>query len=236
MNELDARIDRMSAALRDEPMPAAPAGTMVAGRSRLRFAGRIAIVACAAVVAVAGAAVALYPRDSAAAVFERIVQSADSKPCRWICYDLEPNGAWKVTQDIYRDQSRFHSTHPDGGETYIEHGYWYMLSRDKSYVVVEPVKLRPGHSPFGRPSLREQLGFQNVEWVKDAGTAAWKGMILERYNVHSEIKREGGGIIDLDGFTLADPKSDLPYYSITTESGDLEGLEYQPRSSAMEWQ
>lgn len=236
-NALDERISRMAEALRGEEMPLAPARLLTGGVIRHRSTrGRTLIAAGSGIAAIAIVTALMLPRESAAAELYRIVQTGDGVLRHQLGYDRQPDGTWMVTSDIYVDGSHFHSIPHDGvAENFIGDGRTINYFRKEGYAIIEPYRPR-GEGVFYHSSMKRQLGFDHVKSVTRAGSVDWKGMRLQRFNVHSEFMDALNQLLSSDGYLLADPATDRPYYEEFTITGDHKGQFIGGRTGAMEWQ
>ncbi|HVT13572.1 MAG TPA: hypothetical protein VHE55_15005 [Fimbriimonadaceae bacterium] len=234
-NALDERIGRMAHALRAEEMPSAPAGMMNHRSARHRPATKTWIMAAAGLVTIAIGVMAMLPRESAAAELDRIVQTADDVLRHELSYDKQSDGTWKITSDIYVDGTRFHSiSHSDVADQYISGDRMINYFPKHGYAIVEAYHPR-GEGVFFHASLKRQIGFDHVKSVSRAGAVEWKGLHLQRFDLHSEFVDALGQTLTSDGYLLADPATDRPYYEEFTINGDKKGQFVGGRTGAMEW-
>lgn len=236
-NALDERISRMTDALRGEEMPQAPA-RLLSGQPvrRPSMRGRTLIAAGSGIAAIAIATALMLPRESAAAELHRIVQAGDGVLRHELGYDKQADGTWKITTDLYVDGSHLHSIPHDGtAENFIGDGRIVNYFRKEGYATIEPYQPR-GEGAFYHSSMKRQLGFDHVKSVTRAGVVEWKGLRLQRFDIHSEFKDALDQLLASDGYLLADPATDRPYYEEFTITGDHKGQFIGGRTGAIEWQ
>lgn len=216
-------MGNMIEALRAEPSGNAPVdlvSKMLAAptKKEIRFMPMLRL-GVAASLAVTGILV-LWPRESPAAMLERVAQAANSNVLRHeYNYRKDEDGEFVLWMESYAQGGRWRLISRNA-ESAVTGNRRLTYYKGEGYAVAEAAESQTGEM-FGAPSLKRLLALRASDKISVKHNVSWQGRKVDFFLTVGTVTDAQGKVLKSVTKLYADPVSDRPLYL----EGSLEGFE-----------
>lgn len=226
LNAADRRIDRMVSELRETAVQDTPESLIQALTKSQNPAVKIRTPLLRYGLVTAGliaAAVAVWPRESSAAILDRVLQAANDNLFRHeIAYTQAKDGSFQVFMERYIQGNKWRVKIPSSHMDVVSWpGGQLTYFTDRGYAIVEGAEdyIGTDKPKDSSPSIKRLLAGHTNPHIDIQRNILWEGKKVDQYRISSNGKDALGQTLHSDVTLYAESGSDRPLYEQAKTDG-----------------